>query len=286
MFELLIENYDNYVYPVAFFGSLAVVGFWEIFFPRRALTASVMTRWVSAAALTVINSLLFRFAVPLLTIPFALWLADRGIGLFNMIDAPFWLAALVSFWVLDFSGWLQHWLLHRVPALWLLHRAHHTDQDYDFTTGLRFHPGDGLFTGALQLLTIALLGAPVAAVVLLDLIRIVFAFLGHGNVMIPLCLDRILRLVFVTPDVHRLHHSALTVETNANFGGFVTWWDRLFGTYRDQPELGHDGMVIGVTEFRDPKHLRLQWILANPFLSADAAVSGRPAPAVEAANPN
>ena len=116
MFELLLAHYETFVYPIAFFGSLAVIGFWEIFFPRRKLTASVVTRWLSAAALTGINTVLFRFAAPLLSIPFALWLAQRDIGLFNMIDAPFWLAALVSFWVLDFSGWLQHWLLHPLPG--------------------------------------------------------------------------------------------------------------------------------------------------------------------------
>ncbi len=270
MFEQLLENYEGYVYPVAYFGSLAVVGFWEVFFPRRKLSASVLTRWVSAAALTAINTLLFRLVAPLLTIPFAIWLAQREIGLFNTIDAPFWLAALVSFWILDFSRWLQHWLLHRVPILWLLHRTHHTDQDYDFTTGLRFHPGDALFTASFQILVIALLGAPVEAVVLIEIVHVAFAFFAHGNLMIPLGADRVLRLVIVTPDVHRLHHSALAAETNANYGGMVTWWDRLFGSYRDQPEGGHEGMVIGLNEFRDPKHLKLHWILANPFLVAGA----------------
>ncbi len=276
MFEQLLENYEGYVYPVAYFGSLAVVGFWEVFYPRRKLSASVLTRWVSAAALTAINTLLFRLVAPLLTIPFAIWLAQREFGLFNTIDAPFWLAALVSFWILDFSRWLQHWLLHRVPILWLLHRTHHTDHDYDFTTGLRFHPGDALFTASIQILAIALLGAPVEAVVLSEIVLVAFAFFAHGNLMIPLGADRVLRLVIVTPDVHRLHHSAVAAETNANLGGIVTWWDRLFGTYRDQPEHGHEGMVIGLNEFRDPKHLKLHWILANPFLSADAEAAQAP----------
>ncbi len=276
MFEQLLENYDVYVYPVAYFGSLAVVGFWEVFYPRRELSASVLTRWVSAAALIGINTLLFRFAAPLLTIPFAIWLAQREIGLFNTIDAPFWPAVLVSFWILDFSRWLQHWLLHRVPILWLLHRTHHTDQDYDFTTGLRFHPAEALFTASFQILVIALLGAPVEAVVLIEMVHVAFGFFAHGNMMIPLGADRVLRLCIVTPDVHRLHHSVVVAETNANLGSFVTWWDRLLGTYRDQPEGGHEGMVIGLNEFRDPKHLKIHWILANPFLSADAEASQTP----------
>ena len=165
MFEQLLENYEAYVYPTVYFGSLGVVGFWEVFYPRRKLSASVLVRWVSAGALAIINTLLFRLAVPLLTIPFALWAAQREIGVFNTIDAPLWLAVLVSFWVLDFGRWFQHWLLHRVPILWLFHRGHHTDHDYDITVGLRFHPGDGLFTGGAQILFIALLGAPVEAIV-------------------------------------------------------------------------------------------------------------------------
>ncbi len=277
MFEQLLENYEVYVYPTVYLGSLAIVGFWEVFYPRRKLSASVLIRWVSAAALTGINTLLFRFAAPLLlTIPSAIWLAHHDIGLFNTIDAPLWLAVLVSFWVLDFSRWFQHLLLHRVPFLWLLHRAHHTDQDYDFSIGLRFHPGDGVFTASFQILTMALLGAPVEAVVLIEIIHVAFSFFSHGNLMIPLGADRVLRLCIVTPDVHRLHHSAVDAETNANLGGFVTWWDRLLGTYRDQPEGGHEGMVIGLNEFRDPKHLKLHWILANPFLSADAEASQTP----------
>jgi len=270
VFDQLLEHYEAYVYPIAYFGSLAVVGFWEVFFPRRKLSASVLTRWVSAAALTGINTLLFRFAAPLLAIPFAIWLSQRNIGLFNTIDAPFWLSVLVSFWVLDFSRWVQHWLLHRVPILWLLHRTHHTDQDYDFTTGLRFHPGDALFTASFQILVIALLGAPVETVMLIGILDVTFSFFVHGNLMIPLGIDRVLRLVIVTPDVHRLHHSAVIAETNANLGGLVTWWDRLFGTYLDQPKGGHEGMTIGLNDFRDPKHLKLHWILANPFLAADS----------------
>jgi sterol desaturase/sphingolipid hydroxylase (fatty acid hydroxylase superfamily) len=269
VFDQLLEHYEAYVYPIAYFGSLAVVGFWEVFFPRLTLSTSVLTRWVSAAALTGINTLLLRFAAPLLAIPFAIWLSQRNIGLFNTIDAPFWLSVLVSFWVLDFSRWLQHWLLHRVPILWLLHRTHHTDQDYDFTTGLRFHPGDALFTASFQILVIALLGAPVETVMLIGILDVTFSFFVHGNLMIPLGIDRVLRLVIVTPDVHRLHHSAVIAETNANLGGLVTWWDRLFGTYLDQPEGGHEGMTIGLNDFRDPKHLKLHWILANPFLAAD-----------------
>ena len=270
MIEQLLEHYEVFVYPGVYVGSLAVVGFLEVFYPRRELSASILTRWVSAAALAAIYSLIVRFAAPLLTIPFAIWLTQTNIGLFNTIDAPLWLAVFVSFWVLDFSAWLHHWLRHRVPILWLLHRTHHNDHDYDFSTGLRFHPGDALFTGSFQILTIALLGAPVEAVVLVEIVQIAFVFFTHGNVIVPLGIDRVVRSVIVTPDVHRIHHSAVEAEGDANFGGVVTWWDHLFGTYLDQPQGGHEGMVLGLNEFRDPKHMKLHWILANPFLLADA----------------
>lgn len=269
MFEALLENYETLAYPVAFFGAIGVIGFCEILFPRRRLAVPFLLRWTSAFCLTAINTALHRYALPLLGIPLAFWLADRGIGLFNAFEAPLWLAVFISFWVLDLSKWTQHWLLHRVPFLWLLHRTHHVDLDYDFTTGLRFHPADALFTASLHLATIALLGAPVEAVVLSELITVVMAAFAHANIKIPLRLDRYLRLLLVTPDVHRVHHSSRPGETNSNFGGLITWWDRLFGTYKDQPEAGHEGMTIGLEEFRDPKHLHVHWVLLNPLLAPE-----------------
>ena len=268
MIEELLKNYESLVYPCTYFGTLAIVGFWEVFCPRRSLSASLFVRWTSAFCLMVINTVIFRFATPILVIPFAVFLAENQIGFFNNVATPFWASFLISFWLIDLSRWTQHWLLHRVPVLWLLHRAHHTDHDYDFTTGLRFHPGDALFTTASHFLMIGLLGAPVESVILYEVLFVIFALFAHGNLKIPLGIERVLRIFIVTPDLHRVHHSAASDETDSNFGGIVPWWDRLLGTYRDQPEAGHEGMIIGLDQFRDPRHLKVYWILINPFLSA------------------
>ena len=271
MFDALLESYESLAYPIAYFGTIAVVGFWEVLAPRRRLSVSFLRRWPNAFGLMMVNTVLFRYAVPLLTIPFAIWIGEQQFGLFNSLDAPLWLSIFLCFWIFDFGRWTQHWLLHRVPLLWRLHRTHHVDLDYDFTTGLRFHPGDAFFTTGCQLLIIALLGAPVEAVLLFELVGVVTAMFAHGNFKIPLKIDRVLRLVLVTPDVHRIHHSAAEDETNSNYGGFVPWWDRLLGTYKDQPTGGHEQMTMGLEEFRDPKHLQLHWALANPFLDARKA---------------
>ena len=283
MLDALLDNYETLVYPAAFFGVIAVVGFCEVFFPRRRLSVSFLLRWSHAFCLMVLNTALFRHAMPLLSIPFALWLSERELGLFNLLEAPLWLAVLVCFWTLDLGKWTQHWLLHRVPFLWLMHRTHHVDQDYDFTTGMRFHPADALFTVGCHLAIIALLGAPVEAVVLSELVTVATASFAHANVKIPLPVERVLRLFLVTPDMHRVHHSRQFDETNSNFGGLVPWWDRLFGTYKDQPDAGHEGMTIGLEGFRDRKHLQVHWALINPLLRAEPNAPARDLAPAEAA---
>lgn len=167
--------------------------------------------------------------------------------------------------MLDLSRYTAHWLLHHVPALWRLHRVHHSDQDYDITTGLRFHPLEALYTIVYDLVVLLALGAPVLAVVIYRLVNAVMAIFAHANTYIPVRFDRRLRLVLVTPDVHRIHHSAAVAETDSNFGGITPWWDRLFGTYVDQPGDGHEGMAVGLAGYRERKHLRLGWMLLHPF---------------------
>ena len=272
MFDSLVENYATVVYPVAFFGVIGVIGLCEVLFPRRRHAVSFLLRWPNSFGMTFINTALFGFLFPLLAVPFAVAVTELDVGLFNNIDIPFWLAAVISLFVLDFSKWFQHWLLHRVPFLWLVHRTHHVDQEYDFTTGLRFHPFDALFTMSTHLVTIALLGAPIEAVVISELLAVTNASFAHANMKIPLGVDRVLRLAIVTPDLHRVHHSTQMDETNSNFGSVLPWWDRLFGTYKDQPDAGHEGMTIGLNEFSDRKHLQIHWALINPFLSAKTPV--------------
>jgi sterol desaturase/sphingolipid hydroxylase (fatty acid hydroxylase superfamily) len=168
--------------------------------------------------------------------------------------------------VLDLVIYLQHVLFHAVPALWRLHRMHHADLDFDVTTGLRFHPIEIVLSMGIKLAVVAVLGPPAAAVLVFEVILNGTAMFNHSNIRIPLGLDRILRWVVVTPDMHRVHHSVVPQETNSNFGFNLPWWDRLFGTYRAQPAEGHDGMTIGIELFRARRDLWLDRMLIQPLL--------------------
>jgi sterol desaturase/sphingolipid hydroxylase (fatty acid hydroxylase superfamily) len=157
-------------------------------------------------------------------------------------------------------------MFHSVPALWRLHMMHHADLDFDVTTGLRFHPIEILISMVIKIASVAFLGAPVLAVIILEVILNATAMFNHGNIKLPLNIDKYLRLLVVTPDMHRVHHSVTIRETNSNFGFNFPWWDRLLGTYRAQPTAGHEGMTIGLSQFRDAKRLTLPWMLALPFI--------------------
>jgi sterol desaturase/sphingolipid hydroxylase (fatty acid hydroxylase superfamily) len=174
------------------------------------------------------------------------------------------LAASVA--VLDLCGHALHAVYHYVPVLWRFHRVHHTDLDCDCTTGLRFHPLEAVATGSIQLGVVALLGLSPAGVFIYKALLAVAVVIEHANVRLPSAADRVLRLFVVTPDMHRVHHSVVEPETNSNFGAVLPWWDRLFWTYRDQPTAGHEGMTIGLPEFRGSQHVTLHWMLALPFL--------------------
>ena len=196
----------------------------------------------------------------------ALAVADQGWAVLPLSTLPLWLAVIASLLALDLGKYLQHVLLHRVPFLWRVHRMHHSDHDYDFTTGLRFHPFEALFTLAVNVAVIVFLGVPAVAVLVHELLFVVFAFWAHGNVHYPLGFDRWMRVALVTPDMHRVHHSSVARESTSNFGGVLTCWDRLFGTYVAQPDAGHLRMTIGLVDRRDAKYLNLPWMLAEPFL--------------------
>ena len=186
---------------------------------------------------------------------------SKGWGLFNILPLPAWLAIPAAVLLLDLTIYGQHVAFHAVPLLWRLHRMHHADLEFDVTTGLRFHPGEILLSMAIKFAAVAVLGAPPLAVLIFEILLNATSLFNHGNVRLPLGLDRILRLIVVTPDMHRVHHSIDRRETDSNFGFNVPWWDRLFGTYRAQPALGHERMTIGIDKFRDPRELRLDRML-------------------------
>ena len=261
-----------------FLGILAAMALWETLAPRRALNVSRPLRWANNLGLVLLDSLVLRLVFPVAAVGMAGFAAARGWGLFNYVALPGWLVVLASLLSLDLVIYLQHVMLHAIPALWRLHRVHHADLDFDVTTGLRFHPIEILLSMLIKFAAIAVLGPPVLAVVVFEVLLNATAMFNHGNVRLPLAVDRLLRWLVVTPDMHRVHHSWEDDETNSNFGFNLPWWDRLFGTYRAQPRAGHMDMTIGIRSFRDRRHcVWLPGLLAMPFLGVvkDYAINRR-----------
>jgi sterol desaturase/sphingolipid hydroxylase (fatty acid hydroxylase superfamily) len=261
-----------------FFGVFGVMALWEVLAPRRPLTVSKAQRWSNNIGLVVLNTVVLRLLFPAAAVGMAVFAAGQGWGVLNYFDVPFWVAVAVSVVVLDFFIWLQHVMVHAVPALWRLHRVHHADLDFDVTTGARFHPLEIILSMLIKFAVVALLGPPVLAVVIFEVLLNATSMFNHGNVRIPEGVDRVLRWFVVTPDMHRVHHSWDDDETNSNFGFNLPWWDRLFGTYRGQPRDGHDGMTIGIHTYRDARQVdRLPGMLWLPFIGQvrDYAINRR-----------
>ena len=172
---------------------------------------------------------------------------------------------VIALILLDLAIYLQHRVFHAVPVLWRLHRMHHADLDIDVTTGARFHPIEILLSLGIKFGVIIALGAPALAVLVFEIGLNATSMFNHSNVRMPAVIERMVRWVVVTPDMHRIHHSIVRRETDSNFGFNFPWWDRLFRTYRPKPEAGHQGMTIGIEQFREPKELRIDRMLAQPF---------------------
>jgi sterol desaturase/sphingolipid hydroxylase (fatty acid hydroxylase superfamily) len=250
-----------------FAGVLLLMLLWEALAPRRPLTVSRPMRWSSNLGLTALNTLAVRFLVPLGAAGLAVLAQERGWGALNNLPVPVWLSVVLAVVALDLAIYLQHVMFHAVPILWRLHMVHHADLDFDGTTGVRFHTIEILLSSGIKMGAVVLLGAPALAVVVFEVLLNATSVFNHGNVQLPAWLDRALRLVLVTPEMHRVHHSVIPAETNSNFGFSLPWWDYLFGTYRAQPAAGHEGMTIGLSQFRDEKQAdRLPGMLALPFL--------------------
>ena len=255
-----------------FFGVFFLVAVCEILAPRRPLTTSKAGRWFANLVIVGLNPLSVRLVFPVLPVAMALLAAEHQWGLLNNVDLPCRLEVAVGVIALDFSIYLQHVLHHAVPALWRLHMVHHADLDYDLTTGLRFHPMEIVVSMGIKLMTVAALGPPAPAVLIFEVALNATSMFNHGNINIPMAVDRVLRLFVVTPDMHWVHHSVIIRETNSNYGFNLPWWDRLLGTYKDQPEKGHDGMTTGLSQFRDPNRLTLPWLIILPFAGDPGAV--------------
>lgn len=250
---------------VFFLGALALFAAWETVAPRRARTQGRGQRWLANLSLVAIDTAAVRLLLPLLPAGLALIAADRGWGILNNVELPVWAEAALALVALDLVIYLQHVLFHFLPTLWRLHRMHHSDLDLDVTSGNRFHPIEIVISAVIKLAAVVLIGPSVAAVVIFEIVLNATSQFNHSNIRIPGAVDRVLRLAVVTPDMHRVHHSVIPRETNSNFGFNLPWWDRIFGTYRAQPEAGHDGMTIGLKEYRDPERLTLLKLLIQPF---------------------
>lgn len=250
-----------------FFGVLVIIALWELVAPRRALTVSKAVRWFNNLGIVFLNSIILRLLFPAAAVGVASFCSTQGWGLLNHYSLPPVLAIIIAVITLDFIIYLQHVLVHAVPGLWRLHRVHHADLDYDVTTGARFHPIEIILSMLIKFATIVVLGPSVVAVIIFEVMLNATAMFNHGNLHLPAAIDRVLRWFLVTPDMHRVHHSVEDDEANSNFGFSLPWWDRLFGTYRDQPRAGHKGMTIGIHHFRDPKQVdRLPGMLTLPFV--------------------
>jgi sterol desaturase/sphingolipid hydroxylase (fatty acid hydroxylase superfamily) len=272
MSDILLANEPG-VRLAMFAAVFAVMAAAEVLAPRRPQTIGRVQRWPSNLAIVAVDAALVRLVFPLSATAFALLVEARGFGLLNAWALPAWLAVPAAVIVLDLVIYLQHVLFHAVPALWRLHRMHHADLEFDVTTGARFHPIEIVLSLIIKLAAIAALGAPALAVLLFEVLLNATATFNHANVRLPEVLDRRLRWLVVTPDMHRVHHSVVMAETNSNFGFNLPWWDRLLGTYRAEPAAGQLGMVIGIDSIREPSEQRLDRMLTQPFRIDDTRSS-------------
>jgi sterol desaturase/sphingolipid hydroxylase (fatty acid hydroxylase superfamily) len=256
---------EPWVRLAAFGGIFAAMAAWEALAPRRTQAIGRRSRWPSNLGVVVVDTLVLRLLFPTAAVGMALLAEQRGWGILNNVSLPFWSKILIAVAVMDLAIYLQHVLFHAVPPLWRLHRMHHADLEFDVTTGVRFHPIEIVLSMLIKFAVVAALGAPALGVLAFEVLLNATSMFNHGNVRLPERLDRILRWIVVTPEMHRVHHSIERRETDSNFGFNLPWWDRLFRTYRAEPEAGHEGMTIGLPAFRHPRELRLDRMLVQPF---------------------
>ncbi len=249
----------------SFAGIFGLMAIWEVLASRRELTTGKGRRWVGNLSLVIFDTLAVRLLFPTAALGTALIVADLGWGVLNVVSLPYWAAVAISVAALDLAIYLQHVMFHALPALWRLHMVHHADVDLDVTSGTRFHPIEILISMIYKLAVIAVLGPPVLGVLTFEVVLNALAMFNHANARIPLPLDRVLRWIIVTPDMHRVHHSVEKPEHNTNFGFNLSFWDRVLGTYKDQPVKGHEGMTIGLKSFRERSWQSLPRLLTMPF---------------------
>jgi sterol desaturase/sphingolipid hydroxylase (fatty acid hydroxylase superfamily) len=261
-------EHESLIRLSVFAGLFTLFAVIEALAPRRTRTQPRSTRWVTNWVITILDTLTLRvlaIALPFLAVGAAIDASTNGIGLFNQIALPGVFEVILAILIFDFAIWAQHLITHKVPILWQMHRVHHADRDIDVTTAIRFHPIEIAFSMLLKIGLVYLLGPSALAIILFEIILNGTAMFNHANIRLPLPLDRVLRLILVTPDMHRVHHSVHRHEHDSNYGFALSIWDRLFGTYIAQPEQGHDDMTIGL-QWQDDRPSRIGWSLKLPFM--------------------
>ena len=259
-------NEESLLRLSVFVSVLLLMAVWQAWLPRKKLLQGYK-RWPGNLGLIVVDALFAKLLLPAGAVGAALWAEQHGVGLLPALGLADAVTLILAVIVLDLVIYLQHVLFHAMPMLWRLHQVHHADRDIDVTTGLRFHPVEIVISMLIKITSVAALGVPALAVVIFEVILNAMAMFNHSNIHLPRALDSALRLLLVTPDMHRVHHSVLVHETNSNYGFNLSLWDRLFGTYRAQPEQGHGEMVIGLPEYQNQPTHQLSWMLRLPFKS-------------------
>ena len=248
-----------------FIGLLIVMMLWEVLAPKRTITQSRWQRWSANFSLSILSALLMRFSLA----GAALWasaiVTEQHLGLLQLFNMPIWLSIVLALILLDLAIYGQHRLSHYWPLLWRLHKVHHSDQAFDVTTAIRFHPIEITFSMCYKVIVIFIIGANIHSVLLFEVILSSCALFNHSNISIPISIDKYLRLLIVTPDMHRVHHSVINAETNSNYGFSISIWDRLFNSYIPQPEQGHDGVVIGLSQYQQADDISLKRLILMPF---------------------
>ncbi len=261
----LLLNHESLIRFGFFSGILALMATWELLAPRRQLKTSKSARWFNNLGVVSIDTLSLRLLLPFYAIDVAIIAERGGSGVLNNISMAYWAKVTIGIFLLDLAIYLQHVMFHALPIFWRLHMMHHSDLDFDVTTGVRFHPFEILLSMGIKMIVVYWMGISAVGVLIFEVLLNGTSMFNHGNVRLPGGLDRFLRFFVVTPEMHRVHHSVVIRETNSNFGFNLPWWDRLFGTYKGQPAAGHLEMAIGLSHFRDAKELSLIRMLLLPF---------------------
>ncbi len=261
-----IEN-EGVIRMSVFAGVFLAMALLEFALPRKERSQPRSTRWFTNLGIVVVDTLVLRALFPVLAVGVAFWAQANGYGLLNILGFPYWVNVILTVILLDFAIYWQHVASHKFPILWRFHKVHHADRDLDASSGLRFHPVEIVLSMLYKFVVIILLGAPALGVFLFEILLNGSAMFNHANFRLPLNLDKVIRKLIVTPDMHRVHHSILRREHDTNYGFNLSIWDRIFSTYTDQPEAGHDGMTIGLPKHQSDKPSNLLWCLMFPFRS-------------------